>query len=75
MERLPIQYLNPNFPNLTYLYPNQSEQINIKADEKIKIIFTGWEWDTINSIKKRIPNLKVEEHRDKYGDIFITLNN
>ncbi|EKE20069.1 MAG: glycosyl transferase family 39 [uncultured bacterium] len=75
MERLTINYLNPTMPNLSYLYPGQINDIKASEGEKITIVFTGWDWNSINSLRSRIPNLKLEEHRNKFGDIFTTLTN
>lgn len=75
MERLTINYLNPTMPNLGYLYPSQINNITADDNEKITIIFTGWDWNSINSLRSRIPNLTLKEHRNKFGDLFITLTN
>lgn len=75
MERLTINYLNPTMPNLFYSYPSQINNIQVGENEKIIIIFTGWDWNSINSLHSRIPNLKLEEHKNQFGDIFITLTN
>ncbi|MEI7890737.1 MAG: glycosyltransferase family 39 protein [bacterium] len=75
MERLTIKYLNPTLPNTFYYYPGEASNIQAAPNEKIQIIFTAWDWDTMNSLKDRIPNLKVEEHNNKFGDIFIILSN
>lgn len=75
MERLTIKYLNPTLPNTIYLYPNEIEKISNQTDEKIIIIFTGWDWNSINTLRSRIQNLSFQEHRDNFGDVFITLNN
>lgn len=75
MERLTIKYLNPEASNITYLYPGEINRINPNNQEKVTIIFTGWDWDSINSLKTRIPNLIFQQHQDKFGDIFLTLTN
>ncbi len=73
MERLTIKYLNPTIPNTKYLYPSQVDQIIPNDNDEFEIIFTGWDWNAINNIKSKIPNLTATEHRDEFGDIFITL--
>jgi hypothetical protein len=75
MERLTIKYLNPTMPNTTYLYPGEIDQIT-NNNNKFTAIFTGWDWDAINSLRSRFPELKFQENRDnKFGDIYITLSN
>jgi len=75
MPRLTINYLNPTLPNTFYLYPSQLDQIKTNSNEKLTIIFTGWDWDSINALRARIPNLTFQEHKNKFGDVFITLSN
>ena len=75
MERLTIKYLNPTLPNTIYLYPSEVEQIPSVDTDKFEIIFTGWDWNAINSLRSRISKLSYEQHLDKFGDTFITLKN
>ena len=75
MERLTIKYLNPALPNTSYYYPSEIDQITPDATDKFTVVFTGWDWDAINSIRTRFPNLTFEEHKNKFGDTFITLSN
>lgn len=75
MERLPIRYLNPDMPNLSFYYASEIDQIVPAPSDKVAFIFTGWDWNAINSIRSRIPNLTYEEHSNKFGDVFITLTN
>lgn len=75
MERLPIKYLNPTLANVTYLYPEQVDQIMENNIEKLTIIFTAWDWNLINKLRQQIPSLEFQEHRNKFGDFFITLSN
>ncbi|HAS00010.1 MAG: hypothetical protein US57_C0008G0029 [Candidatus Moranbacteria bacterium GW2011_GWC2_37_73] len=75
MPRLTINYLNPTLPNTFYIYPHEINNIKVEGNEKIEIIFTGWDWNSINSLRGRIPNLTFQEHKNKFGDIFITLSN
>lgn len=75
MERLPIRYLNPDMPNLSFYYASEIGKITPSSNDKITIIFTGWDWNAINSLRSRIPNLTYEEHRNKFDDVFITLTN
>jgi 4-amino-4-deoxy-L-arabinose transferase-like glycosyltransferase len=75
MERLTIKYLNPTLPNASYLYPDQIGQLQTTNNEKITIIFTAWDWETINALRARISNLNLQEHHNQFGDIFITLSN
>ncbi|MDD5397241.1 MAG: glycosyltransferase family 39 protein [Candidatus Moranbacteria bacterium] len=75
MERLTIKYLNPTLPNTSYYYPGEIDNVTPANDDKFVAVFTGWDWDAINSLRTRFPNLSFEEHRDKFGDTFITLSN
>lgn len=75
MERLTIKYLNPSLPNTSYLYPGQIDQITSNDTGKFVAIFTSWDWDAINTLREQVPNLKFQEHKNKFGDVFITLNN
>jgi 4-amino-4-deoxy-L-arabinose transferase-like glycosyltransferase len=75
MERLTIKYLNPTLTNTSYYYPGEIDQVAVNDNGKFVAIFTGWDWDAINSLRTRFPNLSFEEHRDKFGDTFITLSN
>jgi 4-amino-4-deoxy-L-arabinose transferase-like glycosyltransferase len=75
MERLTIKYLNPTLPNTSYHYPAQISEINPLANEKFEIVFTGWDWDAINTLRTDMPNLVFQEHRNNFGDTFITLSN
>jgi len=72
MERLPIRYLNPTMPNLTYLYPGQASEIR-PSDKNFVIIFTGSEWDTINAQRDRFPDIVFERHQNVFNDVFYTL--
>jgi 4-amino-4-deoxy-L-arabinose transferase-like glycosyltransferase len=71
MERLTIKYLNPNPSNITYLYPSEISQV--KDSDKIVLIFTSWDWEAINAMREKMPDLKYQEHTDTFGDTFITL--
>jgi hypothetical protein len=73
MERLTIKYLNPTIANTTYLYPGEIDQLATKNPNKFIAIFTAWDWDAINSLREQVPNLNFQEHRNKFGDVFITL--
>ena len=75
MERLTIKYLNPTIPNTSYYYPNEVDQITPDTDSKFEVIFTGWDWDAINSIRTRMPFLNYQENKDKFGDTYVTLTN
>ncbi|KKQ15390.1 MAG: hypothetical protein US25_C0006G0018 [Candidatus Moranbacteria bacterium GW2011_GWE1_36_7] len=75
MPRLTISYLNPTLPNTFYIYPHEIDTIKIGANEKAEIIFTSWDWNSINSIRTRIPGLTFQEHKNKFGDVFLTLTN
>lgn len=75
MERLTINYLNPTLPNTSYLYPSEITKILSNSNNKFEVIFTGWDWDTINSLRGQIPGLTFKEHTNKFGDTFITLTN
>lgn len=88
LGRLPIEYLNSNTPNLWYYYSNEVDKIQINPSDKISIIFVGWDPDmtyppnsfsvymnAINHLQEKFPSLKREEHKDKFGELFITLTN
>lgn len=74
MERLPIRFLNPDMPNLNYLYPGQANEIVPTDSKNFIMIFTGTEWDTINAQRDRFPNINFQEHRNSFGDTFYTLS-
>ena len=74
MERLTIKYLNPTLKNTFYLYSDQIDSISVKNNRDFVIIFTGSEWEKINAIRNKFPNITFEEHRNTFNDVFYTLN-
>jgi len=75
MERLTIKYLNPALLNTSYYYPDEVKKIAPAASDRFTIIFTGWDWDAINSLRSTFPNLAFQEHTNGFGDTFLTLQN
>ncbi|NTW27065.1 MAG: glycosyltransferase family 39 protein [Candidatus Moranbacteria bacterium] len=75
MERLTVKYLNPTLPNTSYFYPTEIDKINTNTDDKMVIIFTTWDWDSVNKLRTNTPSLVFEDHTNKFGDVFLTLSN
>lgn len=73
MERLTIKYLNPNFPNTSYLYPGQAVSINPNNPQNTVIIFSNPDWEAINATRDLFPDIKFEQHRNQFGDVFYVL--
>lgn len=72
MQRLTIKYLNPTLPETFYKYPGEIDSIN-PGNRNFLIIFTDSDWETINRTRDRFPNISFEEHKNKFGDVFFTL--
>lgn len=79
MERLPIKYLNPNISNTFYFYPWEVEKISPSDPTSVVFIFTGADWNSINYLRSnfedKYPGFEFEQHRNKFGDTFYTLQN
>lgn len=75
MQRLTIKYLNPTISNTFYLYPAEVESIVPSNPQSAIFIFTGADWDAINYLRSKYPEIKFEEHRNSFGDTFYTLKN
>lgn len=72
MQRLPVRFLNPDMP-ITFLPYDQASSISPKNKTDFVIIFTGPDWNSINATRSKFPNIKFEEHKNKFNDTFYTL--
>ncbi len=75
MQRLPIKYLNPNISNTFYFYPGEVQNISPSNTDSAIFIFTGADWDAINYLRTKFPNMTFQDHRNSFGDTFYTLKN
>ena len=73
MQRLPIKYLNPKLSNAYYLYPGEASSISPSDKNNFSIIFTNPDWNIINVVRDKFPNIRFEEHKNIFGDTFYTL--
>ncbi len=73
MQRLTLQYLNPNLPNITYFYPGQAASINLTHESNAVIIFTNSDWETINATRNLFPDITFEQRNNKFEDTFYIL--
>lgn len=74
MERLTIKYLNPTISNTFYAYPSEVVSISPSNPQTAIMIFTGADWDAINALREKFPNLELKQHRNSFGDTFYTLD-
>ncbi len=75
MERLTIKYLNPNLPNTFYVYPDQIDTISPSDSSTAIYIISGRNYPAVDALAKKFPNLKFAEHKNDFGDIFLTMSN
>ncbi|HMN19444.1 MAG TPA: glycosyltransferase family 39 protein [Candidatus Moranbacteria bacterium] len=73
MQRIPLKFFNPQMPNISYLGHGDISQINSAANSPLVILFTERSEREYAELTKRIPDLKFEEHRNGFGDVFYTL--
>lgn len=73
MQRLTIEYLNPNILNTFYKYPDEANSIMPTDLKNFTIIFTDPDWEKINSQRDRFPDISFEQYRNSFGDSFYTL--
>ena len=73
MQRLTIKYLNPAMSNIFYIYPDEIKSITPSSPKTSIYIFTGADWDAINSLRLQYSDMQFEEHRNKFGDTFYIL--
>ncbi|KKT88126.1 MAG: hypothetical protein UW87_C0017G0001, partial [Candidatus Moranbacteria bacterium GW2011_GWC2_45_10] len=68
MERIPIKYLNPQMPNISYLYKEDFLSLDPKGD--FVVVMYDKEDDIITKVRSISPQYKVIEHEEFPGDKF-----
>lgn len=72
MQRVTIKYLNPNMPHLQFFYPGEISQIN-PTDHNFEIVFTDPDWENINHLRDRFPEITFQEIKNDFGDAYYVL--
>jgi 4-amino-4-deoxy-L-arabinose transferase-like glycosyltransferase len=67
MQRVPIRLFNEKMPNITFLYPGQSEDIKPQKPGDFLVILTERNDQVAKALVARFPGLQFEEKRDQLG--------
>jgi hypothetical protein len=73
MERLTIEYLNPNMPGTFYFYPDEANSITPLNKNDFVIIFTDSDGNTLDNTHKKFENINLEKFKNSFKDTFFVL--
>lgn len=73
MQRIPIEFLDEQIPNLSYYYPGEIGQIKPKNPAAMEIFTDNNNDGILDQLQIEFPNLKLQTVSNSFGDVYYIL--